>query len=53
MPGLAGPGQAGPQFGPSGPLTSLPGSELNLGQSFSGQVCKDLSKHAVLPLYRY
>jgi peroxin-5 len=33
MPGLAGPGQQnGPQLGPTGPLTSLPGSELDFGQ---------------------
>lgn len=38
MPGLAGPGQSGPQLGRSGPLTSLPGSEFNLGQRPEGQV---------------
>jgi hypothetical protein len=33
MPGLAGPRQQnGPQLGPTGPLTSLPGSELDFGQ---------------------
>ncbi|CAM6008721.1 unnamed protein product [Sphagnum balticum] len=33
MPGLAGLGQQnGPQLGPTGPLTSLPGSELDFGQ---------------------
>ena len=38
MPGLAGVGQPGPQLGRSGPLTSLPGSELNLGQRPEEQV---------------
>lgn len=40
LPGLAGPGQSGPQLGRNGPLTSLPGSEFNLGQRPEGQVCK-------------
>lgn len=38
MPGLAGPGQAGPQIGRTGPLTSLPGQETNLGRRAEGQV---------------
>lgn len=37
MPGLPVQGQAGPQFR-NGPLTSLPGSESNLGQMSNGQV---------------
>jgi len=39
MPGLTGSRQQnGPQFGPTGPLTSLPGSELDSGQGSQAQV---------------
>jgi hypothetical protein len=56
MPGLAGPGQSGPQLGRSGPLTSLPGSELNLGQRPEGQVCRTMlsfSSTALILVLKY